>query len=202
MIFKWMVIGCGFQIKGENGRTHLFASRKQNNMMYPGWVFYSEIIKASSKNSEDPYKFEEIVFKKRDAKYFDAKLTHNPAIRKYGCKYIIFLYRKKYPNSILTNKFGNIPDEYDSKDPNIGYNKAWNMKRIGIAWSNSAYGLWLRRDKPILETHPDKWVNSITPNPTPWIMPDCTIYFLYKSSNRKVNRAASFMLGVAKVDNY
>lgn len=196
-------VWCGSPIKGEDGRYHLFASRwPKKYMMHPGWVFYSEIVRASSKNPEGPYKFEEVVFKKRDSKYFDAKMTHNPAIRKYGDKYILFYTGTNYPDSILTDKYGNRAAEYDSKNPNIGYDIAWNNKRIGIAWSNSVYGPWHRRDKPILETRPDKWDNSITSNPAPWIMPNGTIYLLYKSSDRKVNKDAPFMLGAAKADNY
>ena len=81
----------GSTIKGEDGRYHLFASRwSKKYRMHPGWLFYSEIVRASADTIEGPYQFEEVVLGPRDKSYFDGRMTHNPSIRKVGDTYLLF----------------------------------------------------------------------------------------------------------------
>ena len=203
-------IWCGSVIRadnpGEDGRYHMFASRWPRKLpFHPHWVFNCEVVRASSDTPEGPYVFEEVVLPRRGARFWDGMSTHNPTIRKIGGTYVLFYVGITY--------------ECDPPDPDrpetwiVGekgryhplYLPTWMRKRTGIATSDRVTGPWLRRDKPILQTRPERWDATIISNPAPCVREDGRVYLLYKSSRIvPPGREADlhFELGAAGADHY
>lgn len=173
-------VWCGSPIKGEDGKYHLFSSRWPDCYpMHPGWLFHSEIVRATAEAPEGPYEFQEVVLGRREEHYFDGKAVHNPAIRKFGDTYYLFYTGATYCFP---------PPEAGENHPQHGdllYSEVWCNKRVGIATSKSLLGPWKRPDAPIVQVRSGKWDSAIISNPAPWIMPDGKTYVLYKSCERK-----------------
>jgi len=192
----------GSVIKGEDGRWHLFASRwPKEAKMHPGWLFLSEIIRASSDNLEGPYTFEEVVLEKRDPCYFDGSMTHNPSIRKVGDTYLLFYIGVSY-GVHLPKDLSKLPIE-NVNGTSPWLREVWLRKRTGLATSKSVFGPWTRRDTPILMPRPNQWDRGTTSNPSPFVMPDGSIYLAYKSSCVLDGVSlVPFNIGIARADAY
>lgn len=190
----------GSIIEGEDGRWHMFATRWPDKYeMQPGWLFYSEVVRASSDTPEGPYEFEEVVLPQRDPCYFDGRMTHNPSIRKSGDTYLLFYIGTSYINPLKPGA-ENMPTKFS--DPWV--REIWSRKRIGLATSKSIFGPWERQDEPILKPRPDHWDNGITSNPSPFVMDDGSIYMAYKSS-KPIDpdyHLQPFNIGIARADNW
>src|SRR5690606_5316694 len=84
-------IWCGSPIRDENGIYHLFASRwPKTHTFSPYWLTHSEIVRAESITPEGPYTFKEVVLTSHDPLKWDGRMTHNPAICKWGGEYLLF----------------------------------------------------------------------------------------------------------------
>lgn len=179
-------------IKGEDGRYHMFASAWSKKYGFGNWVTNSQVVRAVSYTPEGPYKFVEVVLPARGRKYFDGFTTHNPRIVKVGEYYVLYY-------------FGNT---YSSPQPSYTENvwetglahEAWMNKRVGMAYSKSINGPWIRSDQPVINPRKGEWDSSITSNPSPVVLPDGSIYLIYKSSPKDHN--PPLMLGAAKADNF
>lgn len=65
-------IWCGSVVQGEDGAYHMFASRWPKDLGFgANWLFNCEIVRASSKNPEGPYTFQEVVLGRRGRTFFD-----------------------------------------------------------------------------------------------------------------------------------
>jgi len=185
----------GSVIRGEDGLWHMFASRWPKSCpMHPGWLFLSEVVRAASDSIEGPYEFQEVVLPRRDPhRYFDGRMTHNPSIRKCDDMYLLFYigttYRLDYPDN---------PAKQPTRD-DLWYHDVWLGKRIGMAWSKSVFGPWERCDRPIVPSRSGHWDAGTSSNPSPWIMPDGSIYLAYKSS---VGEWRQFNIGIVRADNW
>lgn len=82
------ILWCPTVIKVGN-TYHMFASSWPEQYGLGGWTKYSEIIRATSDNLYGPYKFREVVIKKREG-YWDNDRAHNPKIVKAGNKYVLY----------------------------------------------------------------------------------------------------------------
>ena len=182
-------VWCGSVIKGEDGRYHMFASRWPQTMKFaPGWLFHSEVVRASSDSYLGPFRFEEVVLPVRDKMFFDGRTTHNPVIRKYGGKYLLYYMGCSYHFT---------PDETDQNEGER-YLEAWYNKRIGLAVSDSVLGPWKRPDVPLFEPRKDNWDFYGNTNPAPCIMDDGRVYMFYKAmtKDRHLN------IGLATAENF
>ena len=66
-------IWCGSVVQGEDGAYHMFASRWPKDLGFgANWLFNCEIVRASSKNPEGPYTFQEVVLGRGDALFLTA----------------------------------------------------------------------------------------------------------------------------------
>lgn len=181
----------GSPVKGEDGRYHLFVSRwPKRTVFFNGYKIYSEIVRASSEKPEGPYQFEEVVLPARGEKYWDGRMTHNPSIRKYKDRYLLFYIGSTFPGDPPTDK-----ELENGSSPKIRL--AYNNIRIGLAVSKSVLGPWERKDMPVLDIRPDKWDKTVVTNPAPCVLDDGTIYLIYRS-----NTPEGLRLGVAKSEHY
>jgi len=192
----------GSIIQGEDGRYHLFASRWPKTVcMHPGWLFFSEIVRAVSDTIEGPYQFEEVVFEPRHSSYFDGRMTHNPSIRKVGDRYLLFYIGVTYASDVPYSADGIPTEDLQQTDP--WCREVWMNQRIGLATSTSVYGPWQRLDHPILEPRPGKWDCGTTTNPTPFVMKDGSIYLGYNSGHVTTGtRLKPFRAGVARAESW
>ena len=167
-------IWCSSPILGEDGRYHLFASRWQkDHPFHPGWLYRSQIVRASADHPEGPYKLEETVLGPRDPAYFDGRTAHNPCIRKSGDTYLLYYMGCTYPEDPA------IAEQAEAGGD--AYKAVWANKRVGLATSKSVFGPWQRADAPILEPRPGHWDSIATTNPAPWIEDDGSVLMVYKS---------------------
>jgi len=176
-------------IKGEDGKYHGYASRWPKSVPFsPNWTTNSEIVHAVSEQAEGPYKFENVVFKRRGKEYWDGMMTHNPTIHKVGDTYLLYYIGTTYdfplPNEKITRETQQI---------------ARGNQRIGLATSKSPYGPWVRGDEPILDIRKGKWDAFLTVNPTVFVKPDNSIVLIYKSASHK---SGLLKLGVAGAQSY
>jgi hypothetical protein len=190
----------GSVIQGEDGRWHMFASRwPKRYPMHPGWLFLSEVVRAVSDRIEGPYEFQEVVLPPRDKFFFDGRMTHNPSIRKVGDTYLLFHIGTTY-GADLPEDPALMPKE-TVHGTDLWCREIWLRKRIGLATSKSVFGPWKRCDEPILQPRQGKWDCGITSNPSPWIMPDGSIYMAYKSGHVTRGTALSpFRIGIARAE--
>lgn len=172
-------VWCGSVVKGEDGSYHMFASRwSKDYPFHPGWGIASEIVRASSKTPEGPYKFQEVVLPARGAGYWDGRVTHNPLIQKHNGKYILFYVGSTYP-------FADPPRNGTLCHDSHEFISARSNKRIGVAWSESVFGPWHRQDEPLLQVRPGEFDDFFTSNPAPCINEDGSCLLIYKTRNWK-----------------
>lgn len=188
-------VWCGSVIKGDDGRYHMFASRWPKSLPHHTWMFASEIVRAVSDNPIGPFRFEEVVLPPRGAKYWDGRCTHNPFIRKYGNKYILYYMGSTHPFEDV--KKGEIVEKDDKRCIAGRANK-----RVGMAVSNSVYGPWTRLDKPILDTRVDYFDSYLTSNPAACINEDGSVLLMYKARSYEGNTYSKMKIGVAYAKTY
>lgn len=191
----------GSIIQDDQGTWHMFASRwSKDYPMHPGWLFRSEIVRATADKAEGPYTFQEVIFENRDPNYFDGRMTHNPAIRKIGDTYALFYIGNSYMHDL--------PDEdpiLQGEDPNWFHNP-WTREisthmRSGVATSKSLEGPWARPDEPLLDPAPNAWDKGTIVNPAPCVMDDGSIYMAYASSHLIGQKdSASSNIGIARAE--
>jgi len=183
---------CGSVIKGEDGKYHMYASRWSKKLSFElYWLTNSEIVHAVSDKPEGPYSFSDIVLPPRGEQFWDGKMTHNPAIRKYGDTYLLYYTGTTYK--------GDMPDEnhlitVDSPKKL----DAHQHERIGLATAKSPYGPWTRSDKPILDVVPNSWEQYLVANPSPLVFEDGRVMLYYKG----VEKLKTHAIGVAFANNW
>jgi hypothetical protein len=189
-------VWCGSVIKGDDGRYHMFASRWPKDITFhPGWMVYSEVVRASADKPEGPYKFEQVVLPARGAEYWDGRSTHNPSITKHGDTYILFYMGSTHPleNPPLGQRF-------ELTDPRCIVARA--NKRIGVATAKNIAGPWTRSDQPALDTKAGTFYSFLTSNPAPVVHEDGSVLLMFKSRRYDGVKHSSMMLGVAKAKHY
>src|SRR5688572_17291506 len=161
------VVGGGFQMegywvwgssvaKGDDGLFHMFVSRWPKRLpFHPGWMVASEIVHATSKTVEGPYKFSEVALPARGPQYWDGRSTHNPKIMRHGKTWVLFYMGSTHPFAEVDR-----PETLtlDSHYAVIGRAN----KRIGVATASSPFGPWTRREVPVLPTKPGTFYSFLT----------------------------------------
>ncbi|MBN2088354.1 glycoside hydrolase family protein [candidate division KSB1 bacterium] len=181
----------GSPIKGEDGRYHLFVSRWPKRVVFfNGYKIYSEIVRATSDTPAGPYQFAEVVLPARGEEFWDGRMTHNPAIRKFKDTYLLFYIGSTFKGEPPTDE-----ELKENSSPKI--KEAYNNIRIGLATSKSILGPWERKDAPVLDIRPDKWDKTVVTNPAPCVLDDGSILLVYRS-----NTPEGLRLGIAKASHF
>ena len=199
------VVGGGFQmegywvwcpsvVKGDDGLFHMFASRWPKRLpFHPGWMVASEVVHATSKTAEGPYRFSEVALPARGPQFWDGRATHNPKIVRHGATWVLFYMGSTHP-------FANVEDPktltLDSPYAVIGRAN----KRIGVATAPGPYGPWTRLDAPVLNTRPGTFYSFLTSNPSPYIDKDGSVLLLFKGRGHgnKFPYQTSMFIGAAR----
>ncbi len=183
-------VWCGSAIRGEDGGYHLFASRwPKRYPFFEGYVFLSEIVRATSPTPDGPFRFAEVVLPPRGEQFWDGRMTHNPTIHKIGDKYLLYYIGSTYP--------GKPPDPGDLiANPKL-VDQPYSRIRIGLATASSVRGPWKRLDRPILEPRPGKWDSTIVTNPAACVLPGGEVMLAYRS-----NTPQGLRLGITKAKSF
>ncbi|NWJ51446.1 MAG: sucrase [Bacteroidetes bacterium] len=175
------MVWCGSMVKGDDGKYYLFYSRWPKKSGHLAWVTESEVALAVSDQPTGPYKHVKVVLPKRDKKYWDADVTHNPTVYKFGKKYYLY-YMGNYGNGEWWNHR--------------------NHQRIGVAIASSPLGPWRRKDKPLIDTTYMGFDHLITNNPAVTQRPDGKYLMIYKGvSDGKMPFGGIVQHGAALADN-
>ena len=187
-------------IKGDDGSYHMYASRWPEMLpFHPGWMVGSEIVHATSKTPEGPYKFEDVALGARSTQFWDGKSCHNPKIVKYKDTYILYYMGSTHPFEDITKE--NVKAFDLSSKWCIA--ARWG-KRIGVATSKSPNGPWKRLDKPIIDVKPNSYYSFLTSNPSPLIKKDGSVVLLFKGRHYKKDgiKHSDMSIGVATAPSY
>ncbi len=187
-------------IKDENNIYHMYVSRWPKMLpFHPGWMIDSEIVHATSKTPEGPYKFESVALGGRGTQFWDGRSCHNPKIVKYKDTYIMYYMGSTHPFEEVTSE--NVKEfDLSSKWCIAG---RWG-ERIGIATSKSPYGPWKRQDQPILDVKPNTYYSFLTSNPSPLIKDDGSVILLFKGRDYQKDgiTKADMSVSVATAPSY
>lgn len=170
--------------------------------MHPGWLFRSEIVRATSISAQGPYTFEEVVFENRNPAYFDGRMTHNPTIRKVDNTYLLF-----YIGNTFWRYLPDASPILQGENPDW-FHDPWTREvstsmRIGLATSQSLEGPWKRPDYPLMQPRPGNWDNGTLVNPAPCVLEDGSIYLAYASAKPVGEHDSSpSNIGIARADNW
>lgn len=183
-------VWCGSVIRGEDGAYHLFAARWPKHVpFFAGYKLCSEIVRATSPTPEGPYTFQEVVLPDRGAAWWDGRMTHNPAIRRWRGQYLLFYIGATFE--------GDRPEAeaYRRGDP-PACQAAYRTIRIGLATAPALTGPWTRREVPALAPDPHGWDSALVTNPAPCVLDDGRILMLYRS-----NTPQGLRIGAALADH-
>lgn len=164
------MVWCGSMVKGDDGKYYLFYSRWPRSSGHYAWATESEVAIAVSDNPTGPYKHVKVALPKRDKKYWDADVTHNPTVYKFGKKYYLY-----YMGTRGTEKFTTPVTMKDA-----GWWVYRNNQRIGVAVATSPLGPWKRPDKPTIDTTMHSFDHQLASNPAVTQRPDGKILMVYK----------------------
>lgn len=167
---KDYMVWCGSMVKGNDAKYYLFYSRWPRSSGHFAWATESEIALAVSDSPTGPYHHVKVVLEKRDKKYWDADVTHNPTVYKFGKKYYLY-----YMGTRGNEKFSRPVTMQDS-----GWWVYRNNQRIGVAVASSPLGPWKRCDKPIIDTTMHSFDHQVATNPAVTKRSDGTYQMVYK----------------------
>jgi hypothetical protein len=185
------MVWCGSMVKGDDNKYYLFYSRWPRTSGHYAWVTESEVAVAVSDNPTGPYKHVKVVLPKRDKRFWDADVTHNPTIYKFGKKYYLYYMGTKGTETFKTPVTMSTPGWWEYR----------NNQRIGVAVASSPLGPWKRSEKPLIDTTNNSFDHMLTNNPAVTRRPDGKILLIYKGvSNGKMPFGGKVMHGAALAD--
>ena len=164
-------IWCGSEIKGDDGKYHLFYSRWSRKLGHVAWVTHSEVAHAVSDSPFGPWTHHDVALPARGTNFWDGSCTHNPTIIRIGKKYYLY-YMGNYGNGVVQS-----PLNWTHR----------NHQRIGVAVADSPDGPWQRFDKPVLDTNSDTNAPDalVVTNPSITERPDGGVLMIYKAVGLK-----------------
>ncbi len=185
-------VWCGTVVKDDAGRFHHYASRWPRGLSFgPHWLTNSEVVHSVADRPEGPYTFSDVALPPRDPAFWDGRMTHNPVVRRFGSKYVLYYTGTTYAGAMPTPANPTTADSALKLDAHDG-------ERIGLAVADSPYGPWTRLDQPILDVRPGSWERYLVSNASPLVMPDGRVLLYYKG----VERLRTHAISVAQAKTY
>lgn len=191
--FQWG----GSVVQGEDGRYHMFYARwhRLNERGMRGWLYESQIARATSARPEGPFQHEEVVlegFGDLNGTRWDALNAHNPCITRMtdpaSGKQRYYLYF--------------IANRDDDLTPDQPWREDWwdhvVRQRIGVAVADSLNGPWVRHPQPIIEP-PNGPLRQYLVNPGVCQLPDGRFLLVLKA-RKDETRQGSMVHGWALAD--
>lgn len=160
-------IWCGSEIKGDDGKYHLFYSRWPRRLGHLAWVTHSEVAHAVSDTPLGPWTHHDVALPARSGACWDGSCTHNPTILRLGRKFYLY-YMGNYGDGVVKS-----PLNWTHR----------NHQRIGVAVADSPDGPWQRFDQPVLDTSTDTNAPDalVVTNPSVTERPEGGVLMIYKA---------------------
>lgn len=157
------MVWCGSMVKGNDNKYYLFYSRWPRSLGHQAWATHSEVAVAVADQPTGPYTHVKVVLPSREKKFWDADVTHNPTVHKFGNTYYLY-YMGNYGNGEWWNHR--------------------NHQRIGLATAKSPLGPWKRSDKPLVDTTTNGFDHMIASNPAVMKRLDGKYEMIYKGVSK------------------
>ncbi|MCF8214673.1 MAG: family 16 glycosylhydrolase, partial [Chitinophagaceae bacterium] len=157
------MVWCGSAVKGDDNKYYLFYSRWPRKLGHLAWATHSEVAVAVADHPTGPYTHVKVVLPKRDKQFWDADVTHNPTVHKFGKTYYLY-YMGNYGNG----------EWWDHR----------NHQRIGLATSKSPLGPWKRVLEPLVDTTTNGFDHVIASNPSVMKRLDGKYQMIYKGVSK------------------
>ncbi len=157
------MVWCGSMVKGNDNKYYLFYSRWPRSLGHLAWATHSEVAVAVADQPTGPYQHVKVVLPRRDKKFWDADVTHNPTIHKFGNTYYLYYMG------------------------NYGDGEWWNHRnhqRIGVATAKNPLGPWKRSEKPLVDTTTNGFDHVIASNPSVMKRLDGKYQMIYKGVSK------------------
>jgi arylsulfatase A len=159
--FQWG----GSVIRDQHGTYHMFYSRwpRDNPRGMNGWLYESEIARATAIKPEGPYQHQEVVLKgfgQPQPERWDASNAHNPHVVKM--KDPVTGKERYYLYFIATRDDDNMQDDWWDQIIN---------QRVGVAVADRLQGPWKRHKEPVVEM-PNAVLHHYLVNPGVCQLPD------------------------------
>ena len=152
-----MLVWCGSMAQDTKGGCHLYFSAWERKYGFDAWVTHSKIGHAYAETPASEYQFRSWILPgSAGHKAWDRDVTHNPAIMKFDGKYYLYY-------------MGNYSDTSEWWDHR-------NHQQVGVAWSETPEGPFLRSATPIIEQDDAVMIS----NPSVCPMPDGRFLMIYK----------------------
>ncbi len=164
-------IWCGSEIKGDDGKYHMFYSRWPRKLGHLAWVTHSEVAHAVSETPFGPWTHQAIALPARGTNFWDGSCTHNPTILRIGKTFYLYY-------------MGNQGDGVVKSPLNWTHR---NHQRIGVAVADSPFGPWQRWDKPVLDISADTNAPDaqLVTNPSVTVRPEGGVLMIYKAVGKQ-----------------
>jgi hypothetical protein len=157
------MVWCGSAVKGDDNKYYLFYSRWPRKLGHLAWATHSEVAVAVADQPTGPYNHVKVILPKRDKQFWDADVTHNPTIHKFGNTYYLY-YMGNHGNG----------EWWDHR----------NHQRIGLATSKSPLGPWKRVSQPLVDTTTNGFDHVIASNPSVMKRLDGKYQMIYKGVSK------------------
>lgn len=157
------MVWCGSAVKGDDNKYYLFYSRWPRKLGHLAWATHSEVAVAIADQPTGPFTHVKVVLPKRDKKFWDADVTHNPTVHKFGKTYYLY-YMGNYGNG----------EWWDHR----------NHQRIGLATSKNPLGPWKRVSQPLVDTTTNGFDHVIASNPSVMKRLDGQYQMIYKGVSK------------------
>jgi len=158
----------GSMTRADDGTCYLFYSRIGEG----SWLHASEIACATADHPLGPYHFQKVVLPGSGGNNWDAQMTHNPTVKKFGDKFYRYY---------IGTKIGETYEDYgdNSRTPEVVNLRV--HQRIGVAVADHPCGPWKRYDTPLIDVEPGTIRHYFVTNPSVTQCPDGSYLMVYKS---------------------
>ncbi|NUP98500.1 MAG: sucrase [Armatimonadetes bacterium] len=177
---EWCIWGASM-VRDDDGLCHLMVSRWPRRLGHQAWVTHSEIAHAVAEQPLGPYRVTGPALPPVAPDSWDADVTHNPTVKRFGDRYYLYYMGTRGPGEYWDHR---------------------NRQRIGLAVADHPAGPWQRFEQPLIDVTPGAWDCLMTSNPSCTQGPDGRYYLLYKGVGAgEMPKGGAVLCGVAVADH-
>lgn len=181
---------CGSAIRGDDGRIHLFASRWPRELpFFNGYLAASRIVHAVANQPLGPFVYQRDLWPASDSGRWDARMTHNPGIIRFGGRFWLFYIGLTCSDPLP-----------DMNAPFAQWRDIYRRIRIGVASAETLDGEFTRPDRPTIDTDVAPWEHFVTTNPSPVVTPEGRVRVYYRTPRPEGGKVRN-VLAVAEADS-
>lgn len=159
----------------DDGICHLLYARWRPERNPSGWLKDSVIGHATADHPLGPYKQRSIVLPPGGGGRWDAVMTHNPTVHRFGDKYYLYHIGTRF-----TEDFDDCGEGAAGSKLTRDVRCLRMNQRIGVAVADHPAGPWTRFDEPLIDVKQGTIRHFFVANPAITQRPDGTFLMVYK----------------------